>query len=137
MKQFNQLKEAHKTICELMEEIETMLVNIEANASQIAKVISRLAGILKIHLGNEDLYLYPAMLKSEDITLQSKATAFQSEMGGLSEAFMSFKDMYNTQSKITQNLSTAEKDINLVFKKIKARIHEEDNDLYPLAEKVM
>jgi len=137
MRQFDQMKEAHKTIYASMEEIDKMLTDIEGNAAQIAKGISRMAGTLKIHLGNEDRYLYPTMLKNEDATLQKKAKEFQSEMGGLSQEFMAFKDNYNTQPKIIKNLSTAEKDIKQVFNKINERMHKEDKDLYPLAEKVM
>lgn len=136
-RQFDQMKEAHKSIYNAVGEIENMLDDIEGNAAQIAKGISRLAGILKIHLSNEDRYLYPTMLKNADATLHKKATEYKTEMGGLSQAFMTFKYRYNTQTRIIQNLNTAVKDIKQIFKKLNERMHKEDSDLYPLAEKAM
>jgi len=85
------------------------LNDIESNAASITKSISRLAGILKIHLGNEDRYLCPAMKNSSDAVLQKQASKFQDEMGSLSEEFMKFKDNYNTQSKVINNKETAKK----------------------------
>lgn len=137
MTQFEQMKDAHKNIYLLIANVRKLLTNTEENSAQIAKEISRLSGSLKVHLGSEDRYLYSAMQKSSDLTLQKKAKEYQNEMGSLSEEFMAFKDNYNTQSKIIKNLASAEKDINNMFKKIEARMHREDNDLYPLASKVM
>lgn len=137
MTQFEQMKDAHKNIYLLIANVRKLLTNTEENSAQIAKEISRLSGSLKVHLGSEDRYLYSAMQKSSDLTLQKKAKEYQNEMGSLSEEFMVFKDNYNTQSKIIKNLASAEKDINNMFKKIEARMHREDNDLYPLASKVM
>lgn len=137
MTQFNQMKDAHKNIYSLIADVRKMMNNTEENSAQIAKEISRLSGSLKIHLGSEDRYLYSAMQKSSDLTLQKKAKEYQNEMGSLSQEFMTFKDNYNTQSKMQRNIKTAEKDISEMFKKIEARMHREDNELYPLAEKVM
>ncbi len=137
MKQLDQMKEAHKKIYSSLDEIDKMLNDIEDNTSEVAKEISRLAGTLKVHLASEDRYLYPTMLKSTDVTLHKKAKEFQTSMGGLSQKFMIFKDQYNTQAKIKQNLSTAENDIKQMLKKINDRMHKEDKELYPLAEKAM
>lgn len=137
MRQFNQMKEAHISIYTALKDVENMLENIEENAAQIARGISRLAGTLKIHLANEDRYLYPTMLKSDEATLKSKVNEYQKEMGGLSQEFMTFKDKYNTTSKLMTNLSSAKKDITSIFKKIEERIQKEDHELYPLAEKIM
>jgi len=137
MIQFDQMKEAHKNIYTVIKDVTKLLKNTEENSAQIAKEISRLSGSLKIHLGSEDRYLYSAMQKSSDLVLKKKAKEYQSEMGSLSEEFMIFKDKYNTQSKMIKNMSSAEKDIKQMFKKIETRMHREDNDLYPLASKVM
>lgn len=137
MRKFEQMVEAHKNIYEVIAEIQGYLGDVENNAAQLAKSISRLAGMLKIHLGNEDRFLYPVMKESTDVTLQKKASDFQDEMGGLSEEFMSFKDNYNTQLKIAKDIESAKKDIDKMCKSIIERMKREDNDLYPLAKKVM
>ena len=137
MRKFEQMVEAHKNIYEVIGEIQGYLGDVENNAAQLAKSISHLAGMLKIHLGNEDRFLYPVMKESTDVTLQKKASDFQDEMGGLSEEFMSFKDNYNTQLKIAKDIESAKKDIDKMCKSIIERMKREDNDLYPLAKKVM
>lgn len=137
MTQFDQMKDAHKNIYSIIAGVRKLLKNTEENSAQIAKDISRLSGSLKVHLGSEDRYLYSAMQKSSDLTLQKKAKEYQDEMGSLSQEFMAFKDNYNTQSKIIKNMSTAEKDIIEMFEKIELRMHREDKELYPLASKVM
>jgi len=137
MGNFEQMVEAHKNIYTIISEVNNDLRDVDNNAASIAKSISRLAGMLKIHLGNEDRFLYPSMQKSSDLTLQNKASAFQDEMGNLSGEFMLFKDNYNTQSKVIKNKETAKKDIENMCKKIVGRMNREDNDLYPLAKKVM
>lgn len=137
MANIEQMVKMHKDIYEVISDVETNLKDLETNAASIAKLISRLAGMLKIHLGNEDRYLYPAMKNSSDLELQKKASKFQHEMGNLSEEFMKFKDKYNTQSKIVSNKENAKSEIEKMCKIIIERMHREDNDLYPLAKKVM
>jgi len=137
MSYFGQMVEAHKNITGIVSELNSSLTDIEGNASDIAKAISRLAGVLKIHLSNEDKYLYPSMMNSSNPELQKKAQAYQTEMGGLSNEFMNFKDNYNTATKVKQNKENAKKDISAVCKKISERIKHEDTDLYPLAKDVM
>jgi len=131
------MKEAHISIYTTLNDIKKMLENIEENATLIARSISRLAGTLKVHLSNEDRYLYPTMLENGDTTLKGKASEYQKEMGNLSQEFMIFKDKYNTSSKLITNRSSAKKEITDVFNKIEVRMQKEDNELYPLAEKVM
>lgn len=136
MSNFTQLKNAHVTIYNLMEDVLKELDDIDANAVSIAKNISKLAGILKIHLGNEDRYLYPAMIESGNVDLKLKAKSYQSEMGDLSKSFMLFKDKYNTRRKLLNHKDDLQ-EIKEMFKLVSKRIENEDHDLYPLAEKVM
>ncbi|WP_240840410.1 hemerythrin domain-containing protein [Acidaminobacter sp. JC074] len=137
MKKFEQMKEAHANIYEIMKETEVLLKDVEANAGMISKNISKLAGVLKIHLSNEDRFLYPKMKENADTKLKRLATQYENEMGELSPVFMAFKDKYNTSSKILSQLDNAEKEIKDVFNKVRKRMDKEDHELYPLAENVM
>lgn len=137
MRQFDQMKDAHKSVYKAMKETEAMLNDIEGNAMQIAQNISRLAGTLKIHLSSEDRYLYPSLMESDKSNLKNMADRYQKEMGGLSQEFMTFKDKYNTSSKLKSNVTKAKEEITAIFRKIEKRIQKEDQELYPLAEKVI
>lgn len=138
MNRLDQLKNQHKNITTLVMETKGLLSTLEDEKAQqlIAKNISQLAGILKVHLGNEDRFLYPEFMKSTDIKLRAKADKYITEMGDLNTVFTEFKNQYNTSSKIKNNLSVAKKDIESVFSAVEKRIHKEDHDLYILAEKL-
>jgi len=138
MNRLDQLKDQHKNINRIIAESKKLLSTLEDDKTQqlIAKNISQLAGILKIHLGNEDRFLYPEFMKSSDIKLRTKADNYITEMGDLNTVFTEFKNQYNTSSKIKKNQKVAKKDIETVFSAVEKRIHKEDHDLYILAEKL-
>ncbi|GKT27199.1 hypothetical protein ADUPG1_004741, partial [Aduncisulcus paluster] len=87
----------------------------DEKGSDIARNISVLAGKLKIHLSNEDKYLYPSLVDKGDSRLKSKAESYMSEMGGLSKTYMVFKDKYNTRSKIMSDSATFISESTVVF----------------------
>jgi len=138
MNRLDQLKSQHESINKIIADTKKLLSKLEEEKTQlsIAKNISQLAGILKIHLGNEDRFLYPEFMKSSDIKLRTKADNYISEMGDLNTVFTEFKNQYNTSYKIKKNLSVAKKDIETTFSAVEKRIHKEDHDLYVLAEKL-
>jgi hemerythrin-like domain-containing protein len=138
MNKLNQLKKQHGDIIELLNKTKGMINKIDDSSVQmkIAKNISKLAGILKIHLMSEDRNLYPSFTKSSNTDLQNKAKKYIDEMGDLSSIYMDFKDKYNTQSKINNSLSQFKSEVPKVFSAIETRIKKEDTDLYVLAEKL-
>ena len=137
MRKFEQMKDAHRSLYTIMDETELLLDNLEANSSLIAKNISRLTGVLKIHLTNEDKFLYPAMKDTVDSKLKKLATQYEIEMGKLGPEFLSFKDKYNTTSRVISHSNIAKSEIQRMFKKVRVRMDKEDHELYPLAESVM
>lgn len=137
MNKYEQMVEAHKKIYLTIDEIKKSTNNIENKATGIAKSINQLAGLLRIHLLNEDKYLYPAMNNSSDDKLKSMSKEFQTEMGSLGDKFTEFKSKYNTSSKLLDNISVAEREINGMCDQIITRMNKEDNKLYPLAKNVM
>lgn len=137
MNQLNQLKNQHTEILDIIKESKILVNDLsDENKTSLAKNISRLAGILKIHLANEDRYLYPSFINSGEATLKAKSEAYQKEMGNLNTIFTEFKNSYNTKSKIDQKETEAKKAILEVFSAVEKRIDKEDHDLYILAEKL-
>lgn len=130
------LERQHQDIYEVLNETKAMVNSndLEKNSMNIARNISILAGKLKIHLGNEDKYLYPSLIKKGDASLQKKTQYYINEMGGLSQAYMDFKDKYNTRSKIMSDTALFIKESNEVFEAVLTRMHREDTDLYVLAK---
>lgn len=130
------LERQHNDIYEVLNKTKEMIngSELESQSMEIAKNISILAGKLKIHLSNEDKYLYPALLNKGDKVLQNKTQKYINEMGHLSETYMSFKDKYNTRSKILAEPKLFIKEANEVFKAVLDRMHREDSDLYVQAK---
>lgn len=104
--------------------------DIEQNAGDIARHISTLAGILKVHLSMEDNYLYPDLQKSEDEEVKNLAVNYQKEMGDLAVKLAIYKDKYNTKSKIMQNQATFKEETTNILREIEQRLHKEEKELY-------
>lgn len=138
MKNLDQLKRQHLEIHEMLNETKALIQkeNLEDNSKAIAKNINNIAGKLKIHLINEDRFLYPAFLKSDRIKLKNKAQEYTVEMGDLSNVYTIFKNKYNTSSKIMADTASFLTDSDKVFKAIENRIHKEEHDLYKIAEEL-
>jgi len=130
------LKRQHNDILKAIDQIESKVnrKSIESNAKSIAKGINELSGKLKIHLSHEDRYLYPNFKKSKNLDLKNKANQYIQEMGDLSGVYNDFKSRFNTPTKILKKQENLIKESKLVFKAVKKRIHQEDTDLYKLAE---
>jgi len=134
MLNMNNLKRQHEDIDVILTNIlkEIKSNDIEKNAMEISKHISILSGKLRIHLNEEDKWLYPSMEKSENSKLQEFNRKYQDEMKGLFGVFMSYKDKFNTKTKILNDMEGFKKETEFVFTKLKERVDRENQELYPL-----
>lgn len=105
---------------------------VEQNVHEIVKSINTITGKLKIHLLNEDKYLYPQLLKSSNIELNTFGKKYYEEMKKVTEVYENYKLKYNTVSKIEQNVSNFNKDTKQVFKLLSNRVDKEEKQLYSL-----
>lgn len=128
------LKRQHNDIIGLvnyvLKEIENNMV--EQNIQEIVLNINTITGKLKIHLLNEDKYLYPNLINNTDITLDAFGKRFFEEMKEVTMAYENYKSKYNTANKIKQNIEAFNKDTKQVFKTLMNRIQREEKELYPL-----
>lgn len=138
MNKLNLLKKQHEQINQLITDTKELLTEElkEETVKTVAKNINNLAGKLKIHLGSEDRFLYPQLMKNGDTLVKKKAKDYAEEMGDLSKIFMEFKRKYNTPTKINRNSDFIHSEAKKVFEAIEERIAKEDHDLYQLAEKL-
>lgn len=133
-----QLKVQHVKINNMLSETRALVntKDFETNSREIAKNISQLAGVLKVHLGAEDRSLYPTLNTSTDLKVKKMAASYISEMGNLSEVYVDFKMKYNTAGKILSDIPDFLKEFDKVFLSLERRMNKEDTELYPLAEKL-
>lgn len=107
---------------------------LKINIADTALHISKLAGLLKIHLLEEDKFLYPNLLSASDDELQKLTREYVREMGHIAEAYTDFKNNYNVASKINKDTQKFLKDGKEMMLAIKERMTKEDRELYYLAK---
>lgn len=131
------LNRQHNNITNEMKYIELELEkNIdEINAAEVATHINKLAGYLKVHLLDEDKFLYPELLNSQDEEIKELAKQYMQEMGDLSEEYTDFKNNYNTSGKIHEKRDIFIQNGKAILKALKTKADKEDTGLYYLIRK--
>ncbi|KAB1440095.1 hemerythrin domain-containing protein [Candidatus Galacturonibacter soehngenii] len=124
--------EQHKSIRDEINWIQSNLttVKVEEHAEEIALHINQLSGKLKIHLMNEDKFLYPSLIANPDMAIKQMAIDYQNEMGDLQERFKSFKDKYNVKSKLLEKKESFVEEAKVVICAIEDRILKEEKEIY-------
>ncbi|WP_018214079.1 hemerythrin domain-containing protein [Desulfitobacterium hafniense] len=126
------LKNQHHTIRQLIQEIEEEVHsgNLGQKAFDLSLKISKLSGILVLHLKSEDEYLYPALKNSKDGALSKTAEQLYREMGSLSTEFLKYKSTYMSAAKIKADIPQFIGESNKIFSALKNRLNTEDKRLY-------
>jgi hemerythrin-like domain-containing protein len=104
-----------------------------SNAMDTAKAalhISKLAGLLKIHLLEEDKFLYPDLFNSANNEIKDLAQRYNKEMGSLSEEYTDFKNNYNVGNKLKGKEAVFLSDAKKIIEILKRRISKENTELY-------
>lgn len=128
------LKRQHNEVMSLANYILNNIKNrtVDKNLDQIVKSINTITGKLKIHLLNEDEFLYPYLLSSPDAVLNNFGKKYSEEMKEVTKAYNSYKTKYNTTDKIKQNMAEFNEDTKRIFGALANRIVREEKEIYPL-----
>ncbi len=128
------LKRQHREVMDLAGYILNDVENntVDKDIEQIVKSINTISGKLKIHLLNEDKYLYPNLLSSSDSALNMFGNKYYEEMKEVSKGYDEYKSKYNTSSKIKQNIEEFKEDTKKIFDALSNRVDREERELYPL-----
>jgi hemerythrin-like domain-containing protein len=135
MARTDQFRKQHDGIVALVQEISKMLnaASVAANAQEFRLTLSKLAGLVKVHLAMEDKALYPSLVSSADPKVESTAKRFIDEMGGISQAFGDYNDKWTAKAMREQSDTFVRETKNL-FGVLGRRIEKENNELYPMAD---
>lgn len=128
------LKRQHREVIDLADYILNNVKNntVDKNIDQVVKSINIISGKLKIHLLNEDKYLYPYLMNSSDAALNMFGKKYCEEMKEVSKGYEDYKSKYNTSSKIKQNIGEFKEDTKRIFDALSNRVEREEKELYPL-----
>jgi hypothetical protein len=104
------------------------------DAFAIAMQLNKLVGLLRIHLAQEDLQLYPALVASKDEDVARLARGFANELGGLATKLEIFALHSSCSASIVSNFDEFREEASTLLLKLAVRIEREDRYLYPLAD---
>ena len=130
------LKNQHTSIRQLVNEIEQWInsKDVTGNAFDLSLKISKLSGILGLHLKAEDEYLYPNLGRSNSDHIRKTAEQLNKEMGSLSTDFMNYKRTYMLASNIKAEPQKFISESKKIISAMKNRLTTEDQKLYPLVQ---
>jgi len=96
--------------------------------------LNRLYGILRVHLAQEDVVVYPRLLASSDPAIAGKARAFVDEIGDLAIHLECFARHWSTSASIVTRFAEFREAAQELVMRLAVRIELETRELYPLAE---
>jgi len=130
-------RDEHAALGALIKEFEVLLeVNkVPAQAAECRKVLSNLAGKLRIHLATEDKLLYPRAAQSTDQSLRDLAARFQQDMGPLAQTFKAYSDRWLLPKDIASQAATFVTESRKVIQALTDRIRRENTEFYVALDK--
>jgi len=96
--------------------------------------LSKLVGLLRIHLAHEDVQLYPELEASNDEGIARLARSYSAEMGGLATELEIFARHWSCSASIACSFEEFREEAHTLLLALAVRIEREDRYLYPLAE---
>ena len=128
----------HEDILAVAREINGLLGSTIADdaAEKIRSLLSRLAGLVNLHLAVEDKALYPALLSHTDASVAATARRFSDEMGSLAASFTAYIKAWPTGSLIKAEPVRFTTESKAIFNALSKRMHRENVELYVLLDAV-
>ena len=104
------------------------------DAYRVTLQLTRLHGLLRLHLVDEQNAIHPAVLGTGDARLRALAREMDEQGGCLAHGFERFIVRWSSSALIGSDFETFRAEIAEVLDQVEARIHREENELYPLVD---
>jgi hemerythrin-like domain-containing protein len=135
MKATARYRRHHSELIDLFHQvIDVPEAEVERSAGVISRVLSRLYGLLVVHLALEDRSLYPRMRNCNDAALRKMAQQYEVEMGNLKERFELFYHQWLQVSTIRSEPQAFSREAKQVIGSLLQRIERENREFYPLVD---
>lgn len=136
MSRTEKLRQHHNELVDLVGQIQKCLSgNAAAEVEKISGLLTTMTGKLTVHLAMEDNVLYPHMIAAPDAATSSAAKKFQTEMSGIKDVYIAFTKKWG-KTAIANDTAGFAKDFSGIAAALAQRITRENNELYPLADKL-
>jgi iron-sulfur cluster repair protein YtfE (RIC family) len=126
----------HQELLAMVGEVAGKLKAEPGDARGLRNLLSALAGKLTVHLAMEDKALYPRLAEAKVESARGLARSFQQEMGGLAQTFASYNQKWQADT-IQGDPGGFARETHAVFAAIGRRIGRENEELYPLADRML
>lgn len=136
MQFIRELRNEHDILLALADELERACSGSQPEAlTPLLVLIERFNQLLQIHLLREDNILYPAIIAGGNVEAPDVAATFQAELGFLGSHVSEFDQKWST-SEISSSWDAFQDDMRTLVQQLRYRIERENEDLYPLAERI-
>lgn len=136
MARTEKFRQHHDELVVLVGKIQKSLSgNVAAEVENISTTLTTITGKLTVHLSMEDSVLYPQMIASPDAAISGAAKKFQTEMSGIKDVYVAFTKKWG-KTAIAADTAGFAKEFAGIAQALAQRITRENNELYPLADKL-
>jgi hemerythrin-like domain-containing protein len=138
MARTDNLRKQHADILSLAREINGKLSSTlsEADAADVRPLLSKLAGVVSLHLAMEDKTLYPNLAAHPDTSSRATAQRYHDEMGSIGVVFNTYISTWRTTAQMLEDPARFNIESKAIFNALSKRIHLENTELYPLLDKM-
>ena len=133
----DRFRRQHEELRGLAFEIDAALraPSFPGNAREVRRMMARLKGKLVVHSSMENEALYPRLLEHADPAVRALAQNLFEELGGIYDAFAAHHGRWSTVELIEADPAAYARHTQEVFDQLKLRMHRENDELYPLADR--
>ena len=107
------------------------------SAIAIATQLALLLNVLRVHLAEEDEYLYPVLIAIDDRSAAALAKQYQTEMGALAWKAEDFMRRWSSSAVIALDFAEFKIALDQFLGALEARIECENSTLYPVADALL
>lgn len=136
MARTDNLRKQHAQILASAREINVMLdqpLN-DTTVKIIRSLLSKMHGLVGLHLAIEDTSLYPNLLADTRPGIRTMAQAFMLEMGALTGTFDAHLKRWASGPGLLENQAAFVSQTRALFNALSKRIHRENTELYLAAD---
>jgi len=130
------LKRQHKTILELVQQIEQCLApnKLAQDADAVKETLTMLTRMLTTHLATEDSELFPMILTRHNESARRKMRVFIEEISTLAGLFKTYAAKWNSAEQIREKTGEFCEESSVILRFLRDRIQWEETEIYPLAD---
>ncbi|MDF2541967.1 MAG: Hemerythrin cation binding domain protein [Herbinix sp.] len=130
------LNRQHNAIKEELNFLDTEIAKEkqELDTSEIAFHMSKLTALFRIHLLEDDLFLYPYLLNCKDDGVITLTNLYIHEMGNIVDEYTIFNCRYHIEKHINDKIEEFLDDAKKVLRVLKERFEREEKELYSIVK---